>query len=68
MTINDTIEALLALKETHGGEVDVTTWEYAGGDINDLVNVEPVYDAETQTVVMESKSLHYSMAQSIESA
>jgi hypothetical protein len=53
MKIDQLISALHALKEAHGGEVDVTVWQYGGG-LDDLCDVLPVFNAETGTVVFET--------------
>ena len=53
MTIDELISALAALKEKHGGDVDVTVWQYGGG-LDDLCSVEPRYDAGTGTVVLDT--------------
>lgn len=53
MTIDELILNLETLKEVHGGEVDVTMWQYAGGN-EDLYNVLPVFDPEIQRVVLEA--------------
>ena len=53
MTIDQLIAALQALKETHGGDVDVTVWQYGGG-MDDLCDVLPVFDADAGTVVFET--------------
>ena len=61
MNLNQTIEALLALKAKHGCDVDVTVWQYGGG-LDDLCDVVPLYEQETQTVVLEAHGLHSSGA------
>lgn len=61
MNLNQTIETLLALKAVHGGDVDVTVWQYGGG-LDDLCNVKPIFDAETQTVVFDAVGTHESGA------
>ncbi len=53
MTIDQMIAALNALKEQHGGDVDVTVWQYGGG-LDDLCDVTPVFDEECGTVVFET--------------
>jgi len=45
MTIDQMIAAMNALKEQHGGDVDVTVWQYGGG-LDDLCDVTPVFDVE----------------------
>lgn len=52
-TIDQTIAALQALKAQHGGDVDVTVWQYGGGD-DDLCNVAPVFNEELGMVVLET--------------
>jgi hypothetical protein len=55
MTIDQLIAALAELKEAHGGDVDVTVWQYGGG-LDDLCDVTPVFDStDTGTVVLETK-------------
>ena len=54
MTIDEVISALAALKEKHGGDVDVTVWQYGGG-LDDLCSVAPRHDAETGTVVLDTE-------------
>ena len=61
MDLNAMIEALQALKAKHGGDLDVTFWEYSGGG-EDLMNACPTHDAETKTVVIEPKGRHWSQA------
>lgn len=61
MTLNETIAALLVLKEKYGGDVDVTVWQYGGG-LDDLCNAEPIFDTETQTVVLDVTCTHSSGA------
>ena len=61
MTLDEMIASLLALKEKHGGDVDVTMWQYGGG-LDDLCNVEPIFDAETRTVVIDETCPHDSGA------
>ena len=61
MNIDKAIEALQALKAQHGGEVDVTVWQYAGG-MDDIFEELPQYDPETQTVVIEAKGRNSAMA------
>lgn len=53
MSIDQLIAALESLKATHGGDVDVTVWEYAGGD-DALCDVRPVFDADHAVVVLET--------------
>lgn len=52
-TIDQTIAALHVLKERHGGNVDVTVWQYGGG-ADDLCNVTPVFNEEIGMVVLET--------------
>lgn len=52
-TIDQTIAALQALKEQHGGDIDVTVWQYGGGD-DDLCDVTPVFNEEIGMVVLET--------------
>ena len=54
MTIDELISELAALKEEHGGDVDVTVWQYDGGD-DVLCSVAPRHDAETRTVVLDTE-------------
>lgn len=54
MTIDKLISALAALKEKHGGDIDVTVWKYGGG-LDDLCSVSPAYDPETGTVVLDTE-------------
>lgn len=61
MNLNQMIEALQALKADRGGDVDVTVWQYGGG-MDDLCNVTPIFDAETQTVVLDATGAHESGA------
>jgi hypothetical protein len=60
VNVDQAIELLQALKTQHGGEIDVTVWQYAGGN-DELCDVEPRYDAETQTVVIEAKGRNCAM-------
>lgn len=53
MNIDQMIEALNALKEKHGGEVNATVWLYGGG-LDDLCEVVPVFDEELGMVVFET--------------
>ena len=52
-TIDQTIASLQELKDRHGGDVDVTVWQYGGGD-DDLCNVTPVFDEEIGMVVFKT--------------
>lgn len=53
MTIDELIFELEALKKEIGGEVDVTVWQYAGG--NDvLCDVRPVFDNNYGRVILET--------------
>lgn len=61
MSLNEMIAALEALKEQHGGDVDVTAWHYGGG-LDDLCVVKPRHDAELNVVVMEPRGAHSSGA------
>jgi hypothetical protein len=61
MILNEVIDALKALKEAHGGDVDVTMWQYGGG-LDDLCNVRPIFDPETRTVLMDATGAHDSGA------
>ena len=54
MTVDELIAALTALKAAHGGDVDVTVWQYGGG-LDDLCAVSPRHDAETGTVVLDTE-------------
>ena len=53
MTLDQLIMALSTLKEQHGGEVDVTVWQYGGG-MDDLCDVSPAFDTELGMVVFET--------------
>lgn len=53
MTIDEFIAALESLREAHGGDVDVTVWQYGGG-LDDLCNAVPVFDPELGLVVLET--------------
>ncbi len=53
MTVDQLIEALNALKSLHGGDVDVTVWQYGGG-MDDLCEVKPEFDKELGMVVLET--------------
>lgn len=61
MTLNEMIAALEALKEKHGGDVDVTAWHYGGG-LDDLCVIKPRHDGEFNVVVMEPHGAHDSGA------
>lgn len=61
MNLDEMISALNELKEKHGGDVDVTMWEYGGG-MDDLRDVNPVFSTGTHTVVIESTGDHGSGA------
>jgi hypothetical protein len=61
MTLNETIEALQKLAQTHGGTRDVTVWQYGGG-LDDLRHIAPTWDADTWTVVIEAGVEHESGA------
>jgi hypothetical protein len=50
MNIDQAIELLQARKEARGGETDITTEEYAGGDDRVCDVVDFVFDEETQTL------------------
>jgi len=53
MTIDELISDLNALKETLGGDVEVTVWQYTGGN-EDLYDVHPIFDLMLQRVVLET--------------
>ena len=53
MTIDEMVAAIESLRESHGGDVDVTVWQY-GGWLDDLCNVVPVFDPELGFVVLET--------------
>ena len=53
MTIDEMITELKSLKETHGGGVEVTVWQYGGG-LDDLCDVRPVFDAAYERIVLET--------------
>ena len=53
MTIDELISDLKTLKETYGDDVEVTVWQYGGGN-EDLCDVHPVFDPELQRVVLET--------------
>lgn len=53
MTIDQMIAALNALKEQHGGDVDVTVWQYGGG-LDDLCDVDPVFYEDVGMVIFET--------------
>ena len=61
MTLDQTIAALLVLKEKHGGDIDVTAWHYGGG-LDDLLFVTPRHDGELNVVVMQAGVDHSSGA------
>jgi hypothetical protein len=61
MELRHMIVLLQALAAEHGDSVEVTLWEYGGG-LDDLMNAKPVYDEETQTVVIDSDGRHTSGA------
>lgn len=61
MTLNDFIAALQVLRDKHGCNVDVTVWQYGGG-LDDLCNADPIFDTETQTVVLDVTGRHSSGA------
>jgi hypothetical protein len=62
MTLDEMIGTLIDLRDIHGGDVDVATWEYNGG-MDVLRDVVAAYDGETNTVVIEGRFQHYSGAQ-----
>jgi hypothetical protein len=53
MTIDELIAELGLLKKEHGGEVDVTVWQYGGG-LDDLHDVRPVFDNDYGRVILET--------------
>jgi len=53
MTIDQMIAELQALKEQHGGDVDVTVWRYGGG-LDDLCDVTPVFDPSVGAIVLDT--------------
>ena len=53
MTIVELIKALEELKEKHGGDVDVTVFQYGGG-LDDLCDVQPVFEEEYGLVVFDT--------------
>jgi hypothetical protein len=50
MNIDQAIELLTKRKETHGGEMELTTLEYAGGNDAPCDIVDFEFDEETQTL------------------
>lgn len=61
ISINNLIEELKKLSKIHGGETHVTVWQYGGG-LDDLCNVEPCFDEETNTIVLSAIGMHESGA------
>ncbi len=53
MNIDKLIEHLEELKKEHGGDVEVNLWIYAGRE-SELCNVMPVFDKETERVILET--------------
>lgn len=53
MTIDKLIDALNTLKAQHGGDMEVTVWEYAGGD-EELRSVTPGFNSEHGLIVLET--------------
>lgn len=58
-TIDQAISGLQALKEQHGGSVDIAVWQYGGG-MDDLCNATPVFDVEIGMVVFAATTSHES--------
>ena len=53
MTIDELISELEVLKGAHGGSVEVTVWQYGGGNY-DLHDVHPKFDLGLQRVLLET--------------
>ena len=47
------ITALQTLKAAHGGDVEVTVWQYAGGN-DDLCDVLPVFNTEYERIILQT--------------
>jgi len=60
MKIDEVVDVLNRIKNTHG-DVDVAAWHYGGG-LDDLMDVNPIYNEKLNVVLLEPDSNHVSKA------